>query len=159
MDKVQEMGRYGTMDGKMIGCSKCEGGEERDKLTSKTGTEEVEPWQVAAGPGGGGLGPASRSLTESLMVPEKGPVGESRAGGGEEEERCSCIEEREEWTDCEVSEGFWKKDCTKVPARVVEKRRRREGEELLEKLAEKSKDGKVKSTEVPKDLVQRAACP
>ena len=146
------------MDGKMIGCSKCEGGEEREKLTSKTGTEEVEPWQVAAGPGGGGLGPASRSLTESLMVPEKGPVGESRAGGGEEE-KCSCIEEKEEWMEGEESKGFWMKDCTKVPARAVEKRRRREGEALLEKLAEKNKDGKVKSTEVPKDLVQDYSMP
>ena len=38
----------------------------------------TDAWRVAAGPGGGGLGPVSRSLTESLMVPVKGPEGESR---------------------------------------------------------------------------------
>lgn len=42
----------------------------------------------APGPGGGGLGPASRSLygTESLMVPMRGPVGGSMHGGEEERE-------------------------------------------------------------------------
>ena len=49
---------------------------------------------------------------------------------------------------------FWTSKHTRVPASLVEKMRREEGEKLLQKLAEQSEDGGVRSREVPEDLVQ-----
>ena len=53
-----------------------------------------------------------------------------------------------------MSTKVWTEEQVRVPARVLEKRRRIEGRKLMENLAEMSKDEKVRSFEVPTDMLQ-----
>ena len=144
-----------SLDGGLVGCNKCkeEGDEKRGKLASKTGLRRGVA-RVEEDDGRGQDQDQGQADEEGdKLAGITGMLGEE-----EEYERCGCMNEvtEEEWTR---ESQFWTKEQVKVTAESLMKRRNKEGALLMMKLADSSSDGKVRSTEVPADMLQDMSRP